>query len=569
MPGGNVPALAPVKKKASPSDPRLPGPLSGSSAQGLADYWAVYSRCYDQVLAEIMDFVAGHPEFGPILRSMPPEMVAARNEKTRLLLERAVAGDWTPYDEDMKEQGAAYAKLGVTFGGWYEILRMVQWPLRPRLVEAYVRTPERLVGALESMQALVDRAMLMVGSQYLDTKQGLLVAQRELAEQRSLELAQAEARASAMLQSALDCIISMDHTGAIIDFNPAAERTFGYAFAGAAGKKLADLIVPPSLREAHRRGLERYLATGEGPVLGKRIEISAMRADGSIFPVELAITRVLVEGPPVFTAYLRDLTERKRHEEIQIRSLEMQAENLRALEAARLKSEFLANMSHELRTPLNAIIGFAELMHDEIAGPVSTEQRSFLGDIASSGRHLLELINDILDLSTVESGKMEFHPERVELGPLIADVASILGAAAAAKDIDVRVSVDGEVGSVIADAIRLKQVLYNYLSNAVKFTSGGGKVDVRARPEGVDRFRIEVEDTGIGIKPEDLGRLFDSFLQLDSGLTRRHAGTGLGLAVTKGLVEAQGGEVGVRSEFGKGSVFYATLPRVGSANRSR
>ncbi len=556
-----------MKKKSSPGDPRLPGPLSGSSAQGLADYWAVYSKCYDEVLAEIMDVVAGHPEFGPILRTMPPEVAAARNEKTRLLLERAVAGDWAPYDEDMKEQGAAYAKLGVTFGGWYEILRMVQWPLRPRLVEAYVRTPERLVGALESMQALVDRAMLMVGSQYLDTKQTLLEAQRELAERRSLELTEAEARRSAMLQSALDCIISMDHRGAIIDFNPAAERTFGYALSDAAGKKLADLIVPPSLREAHRRGLERYLETGEGPVLGKRIEISAMRADGSIFPVELAITRVFLEGPPIFTAYLRDLTERKRHEEIQIRSLEMQAENLRALEANRLKSEFLANMSHELRTPLNAIIGFAELMQDGIAGPVSAEQRTFLGDIVSSGRHLLDLINDILDVAKVESGKMEFHPEPVELGALIAEVSGLLGPAAAAKGIAVRTSVDGEVAGVIADAIRLKQVLYNYLSNAVKFTPGGGKVEVRAQPEGEDRYRIEVEDTGIGIKREDLERLFETFHQLDSGLTKKHAGTGLGLAVTKKLVEAQGGEVGVRSELGKGSVFHAIFPRVGSANR--
>jgi signal transduction histidine kinase len=162
---------------------------------------------------------------------------------------------------------------------------------------------------------------------------------------------------------------------------------------------------------------------------------------------------------------------------------------------------------------------------------------------------------------------MEFHPEPVELGALIAEVSGLLGPAAAAKGIAVRTSVDGEVAGVIADAIRLKQVLYNYLSNAVKFTPDGGRVEVRARPEDMDRFRIEVEDTGIGIKPEDLERLFETFHQLDSGLTKKHAGTGLGLAVTKRLVEAQGGEVGVRSVFGKGSVFHATFPRVGSANR--
>ena len=229
--------------------------------------------------------------------------------------------------------------------------------------------------------------------------------------------------------------------------------------------------------------------------------------------------------------------------------------------ASRAKSFFLANMSHELRTPLNAVMGFPQLMLEGEMGPLLPDQRECLETVLSSSRHLLRLINDVLDLSKVESGKFDFCPELVQLRPLIGEVVSALGSAATRGGLEIRTEIDGALGPVVLDEARLKQVLYNYASNAIKFSPPGKAVVIRARAELADSFRLEVEDCGIGIAAADLDHLFIAFHQLDGGMDKRYQGSGLGLALTKRLVEAQGGSVGVRSVPGAGSVFHAVLPR--------
>ena len=251
----------------------------------------------------------------------------------------------------------------------------------------------------------------------------------------------------------------------------------------------------------------------------------------------------------------------ERTEQLAAANRELEVFTRQLAEASRLKSEFLANMSHELRTPLNAVIGFAELMHDGRVGPVSDLHKEFLGDILSSSNHLLLLINDVLDLAKVESGKMEFYPEPVDLARLARETCDLLKTLAAKNRIHLGADIDPGLAGVSLDPAKLKQVLYNYLSNAIKFTPEGGRVTLHMRPEGAAAFRLEVEDTGIGIRPEDLGRLFTEFEQLDAGAGKRYPGTGLGLALTRRIVEAQGGSVGVHSEPGQGSTFYAILPR--------
>ncbi len=257
--------------------------------------------------------------------------------------------------------------------------------------------------------------------------------------------------------------------------------------------------------------------------------------------------------------------EKQRLEDMQRAVLnileDLDTEKRSAQEANRMKSEFLANMSHELRTPLNAIIGFAKLMAHGKVGPVSAQHQEFLGDILKSSSHLLQLINDVLDLAKVEAGRMEFNPEPIDLPQLVGEVRNILRAVAASKRLQVDVVIDPRCASLELDPAKLKQVLYNYLSNAMKFTEDGGKVVLRARPEGAEHFRLEVEDTGIGIRPEDVKDLFTEFRQLDSSASKKHQGTGLGLALTRRFIEAQGGRVGVDSSPGKGSTFFAVLPR--------
>jgi PAS domain S-box-containing protein len=293
-------------------------------------------------------------------------------------------------------------------------------------------------------------------------------------------------------------------------------------------------------------------------------EYRVLRADGHLAWVHTSVVPVTDETGAIsgYVGTVTDLTELKKTEE-QLRHQNIELENRnRQIEAAtKLKSQFLANMSHELRTPLNGIIGFAELMQDGTGGPVSPDQEDFLSDILTSARHLLQLINDILDLSKIEAGKTEFHPEATDLGQVMEEVCEIVRPMATSKRLSIDVKIDENVRQVFLDPAKLKQVLYNYLSNAVKFTPEDGGIGVGIHSEGSQSFRIEVTDTGIGIDASEIPRLFAEFQQLDGGASKRYQGTGLGLALTKRMVEAQGGRVSVRSSLGKGSTFSAVLPR--------
>jgi signal transduction histidine kinase len=204
-------------------------------------------------------------------------------------------------------------------------------------------------------------------------------------------------------------------------------------------------------------------------------------------------------------------------------------------------------------------------MHDGKVGPVSSDHKEYLGDILTSARHLLQLINDVLDLSKVEAGKMELKPEPVHLTIIIGEVRQILQTLAAHKRLTVETETAPAVDQVIIDPGKFKQVLYNYLSNAIKFTPERGQIKIRTLADKTDFFRLEVQDTGIGIAPHQMDKLFTEFQQLDAGASKRHQGTGLGLALTKKIVEAQGGHVGVRSTPGQGNVFYAVLPKITAA----
>jgi signal transduction histidine kinase/HPt (histidine-containing phosphotransfer) domain-containing protein len=251
------------------------------------------------------------------------------------------------------------------------------------------------------------------------------------------------------------------------------------------------------------------------------------------------------------------ISRRERTIRLQNERLTRQFQELE--KANRLKNEFLANMSHELRTPLNAIIGFSELFHDGKLGPITDKQKRYVADTLSSGRHLLGLINDVLDLAKVESGTMTFRTEPVDLEQLLAEAMQAVEADAARKKIALVTEIDPALGAPVLDRARLKQVLFNYLSNAVKFTGESGRVAARMRRE-KHELVLEVQDSGIGIGKQDMRRLFVQFQQLDGSSSKRYQGTGLGLAITRQIVEAQGGTVGVSSKPGAGSTFYARLP---------
>jgi PAS domain S-box-containing protein len=383
------------------------------------------------------------------------------------------------------------------------------------------------------------------------------------------ELRLTEGRYRAAFEAAPEALITYDLTDRrIIDANASMLRLFGYARSEIERMPLGGLS--PERQPDGRLSSEvaaEYLDLALGGE-SQMFEWVNRDAKGNLFPSESRLTLLPSSGHQLLRVSITDLRDRRRIEEIRRRAIELELQNRRIQEANRLKSEFLANMSHELRTPLNAIIGFAELLYDGQVDPDTPQHKEFLGDILTSGRHLLQLINDVLDLAKVEAGKLDFRPEPVEISKLIGEVVAITRHIASSKKIRVETDLDPSVNQVSLDPSRFKQVAYNYVSNALKFTPEGGRVTIRVKPEGEHAFRLEVEDTGVGIATADLGRLFIEFQQLDGGAAKRHQGTGLGLALTRRLVEAQGGNVGVRSSIGEGSVFHAVMLRNARSNEA-
>ncbi|MBI3929852.1 MAG: response regulator [Armatimonadetes bacterium] len=412
-----------------------------------------------------------------------------------------------------------------------------------------VRFGQELLGVLQfftegELAMDQDIAALLVGF-------GSELAQTLLRQKAEQTLRDALAQKEAILRSALDCVITMDADGRIIEFNPAAERTFGYRADQALGEPLVELLIPPAYRRAHEQGVLRFLDSGEAGLSGRRVKLRAMRADGSDFPVEIAVTCIENHGKPLFTAYLRDITERERDRR---RLAEARDE---AVRADRMKTVFLANVSHEIRTPMHGIQGMLELLSDTVLTP---EQRDYVETTTECCRSLLSLLNEVLDLSRIEAGKLELHRRAFNLEqnvhrlftlfrPLIEQSGLVLDVAVSEK-LPARVSGDPD---------RLRQILTNLLTNALKFTRQG-KIAVKVLACEDEMVRFEVSDTGIGIDPADLEVLWEPFIQADLSSSRQYQGAGLGLSIVRRLTELMGGRFGADSRLGEGSTFWVEIP---------
>ena len=382
--------------------------------------------------------------------------------------------------------------------------------------------------------------------------------------QREQDLKESEARKAGIVNAALDAIITIDADGRIMEFNRAAERMFGHSADRIAGRLVSDTIFPPSVDSF--RLPERDGAAGhpDGPSpIGRRIEGRAQRADGSILPVEMALTQVHLSTGDLFSLYVRDISERKAAEQ-QL----MQARDA-AEAASRAKSEFLATMSHEIRTPMNGVLGAVELLLETRLGK---RQSQFARMAQEAGEALRLLLDDLLDLSQIEAGRVTLEAEPFDLGRLVDSVLDIAAPDAAAKDVTITAELDPALpAKLTGDRARLRQVLLNLVSNAVKFTDEGS-VRVAAKAldgDGTLAVRFEVADTGIGIADTAQDAIFERFVQADPGPTRRHGGAGLGLAITKHLVDLMNGRIGVESNLGKGSLFWVELPFPAGRDRAQ
>ncbi|HEY4311215.1 MAG TPA: PAS domain S-box protein [Pirellulales bacterium] len=360
-------------------------------------------------------------------------------------------------------------------------------------------------------------------------------------------------RTRLILDTAYDAFVGVDEEGRIIDWNPQAETVFGWPRDEALGRRVAETIIPQRFREVYRHRLQQTLARGQGAVLNKRIEITAMRRDGSEFPVEAAITPVQLGKTRLYHAFLHDISRRKRYES------ELRVAKEAAEAANRAKGAFLANMSHEIRTPMNAIIGMAELILDT---SLSAEQREYLKLVLESADSLLSIINDLLDFSKIEAGKFDLDPIPFEIHESIGDTMKSLAVRAHKKGLELVHDISPDVPkAVVGDSNRLRQVVINLVGNAIKFTDQGEVVmSVRRHASDPDGMTLHfaVQDTGIGIPADKQGIIFRAFEQADTSTTRRFGGTGLGLAISSALVDLMGGRVWVESKEGVGSTFHFT-----------
>jgi PAS domain S-box-containing protein len=374
---------------------------------------------------------------------------------------------------------------------------------------------------------------------------------------------------SHLLEAAPDAIIEVDRDGRILLMNRATEKLFGYTKEELSGQNV-DTLVPDDLRARHAGHRAKYAANPLSRPMGSGLLLEGRRKDGTRFPVEISLSPYESEKGFRIGAIIRDVSERVEADE-HIRALhsrytqELTAANRqlevrnREVEAANhLKSEFLASMSHELRTPLHTIIGFAELLGEGLEGPLTDKQLRFVNHILTDGRHLLELINDILDLSKIESGRLDLKLSDFDWTQALTEVLATIQPQAATRGVAIS-SPEFDPETIYADRVRFKGILYNLLSNAVKFTLAGGRVWVQASSD-QGTLTLTVNDTGVGIPEEQQVRIFDKFYQAGTTTKGVREGTGLGLAITKHLVERHRGTIGVRSTPGEGSSFTITLP---------
>jgi PAS domain S-box-containing protein len=410
-------------------------------------------------------------------------------------------------------------------------------------------------------------------------KAALDQSSQELAERKRAErmLSESEARIRIFADATFEgIVISIDTK--IVEANEQFARLLGYSVSALPGMGVDELIAPESRDVIQRHIQENYTEPYEAFLL---------RRDGTTFPGEIRGRSITHLGQSARLSVVRDLTAQKQAElekermnaqlneriaELTTLKLGLEqrvAERTASLHqvnddlnrANRAKDEFLANMSHELRSPLNSILGMSEILTDQLFGPLNAKQEQYIRTIAASGAHLLSLINDILDISKIEAGKFEIYPEPVSVSEICEASIAFIKEMAAKKAISLVSSFDTQATRLMADPKRLKQILVNLLTNAVKFTPTAGKIqfEVRSEPE-QERLHFSVADTGIGIAPQDLPRLFQTFMQVDSSLARAQEGTGLGLVLVQRLTEMHGGSVSVESELGAGSRFTVTLP---------
>lgn len=360
------------------------------------------------------------------------------------------------------------------------------------------------------------------------------------------------ARLQEVISTSIDAILVVDRAGRVLDYNGAAERIFGYTREETIGQDMAELIIPDHLKSAHNNGMAEYRETGHRKVVGSGLlRLEARRKDGTVFPVEVTISSAKSDDDEIFVSYLRDISQRVADETELIEARD------KAVAGEKAKAELLAVMSHEMRTPLNGLMGTMELMQE---GPLDARQMTFLQAMETSAKLLLHHVNGVLNISKADAGQLDLRMSEIDPVALLTETIESQRRSVEGYGNTISLSCTNAPARVLTDPLRLRQVLLNLVGNAAKFTRDGQIfVEIDRLSDG-KHFEIRVADTGIGIEESNLERIFEDFLTLDASYGRSTEGTGLGLGIARRLVKAMGGDIGVESEPGEGSLFWVRLP---------
>ena len=528
--------------------------LSAEELQGLHDYWEVYEAHRTDVDAQLRQFAAQIPDFKLILENSSLQQSAEQQSASREIQRRAIyQGEWEPYLENLWKQGSQYAQAGIRFRSWFELVSAFRGFVRPHLLEAFGKTPQRLLGAMAGADTFIEIVMSVIGESYLDTKESLIL-QQQMQIQTAIERAQTDELFRGLLESAPDAIVVVNKEGKITLVNSRFEELFGYQRHEIIGHSV-ERIVPGRFHFKHPTHRTSYFLEPRVRPMGTGLELYGLRKDGSEFPVEISLSPLQTSDGILATAAIRDVTERKVAEEkinrlnmdLERRAVELEASN-KELEA------FSYSVSHDLRAPLRTIDGFSVALMEDYSEKLDDEARNYLFRIRTAAQRMAQLIDDLLNLSRLSRAAL--NAELINLSTIAQNILQDLRQSDPNRIVDTVIAPNLMVR---ADPRLMKVVLENLLNNAWKFSARQpfARIEFGVEEGGIDENVYFVRDNGAGFDMTYANKLFGVFQRLHTN--SEFPGIGIGLAIVQRIIHRHGGKIWADSTPDGGATFYFTL----------